>query len=50
MWNYEEKRLELCKAFPEDVLSVALHPSGLHLTLGFSDKLRIMNILMDDIR
>jgi WD40 repeat protein len=32
------------------VLSVALHPSGLHVLLGFSDKLRMMNVLIDDIR
>lgn len=50
MWNFVEKRLELCKTFAEDVLTVALHPSGLHVTIAFSDKLRIMNILMDDVR
>ena len=27
-----------------------MHPSGLFLLVGFSEKLRIMNILIDDIR
>lgn len=30
--------------------SVALHPSGMTLLVGFSDKLRLMTILMDDLR
>ena len=38
------------KQFPEDALSVSFHPSGLHVLVGFSDKLRLMNLLMDDIR
>jgi len=38
------------KIFPEDALSVSFHPSGLHILVGFSDKLRLMNLLMDDIR
>jgi len=29
---------------------VALHPSGLYVVVGFSDKLRLMNLLIDDIR
>ena len=29
---------------------VALHPSGLHAVVGFSDKLRVYHILVDDIR
>lgn len=29
---------------------MALHPSGLFLLVGFSEKLRLMNLLIDDIR
>jgi len=29
---------------------VALHPSGLWALVGFNDKLRLMNIFIDDIR
>lgn len=29
---------------------MALHPSGLFMLVGFTDKLRLMNLLMDDIR
>ncbi|KAH8060930.1 hypothetical protein JL722_4220 [Aureococcus anophagefferens] len=38
------------KEFPEEPTSVALHPSGLYVLAGFPDKLRLMSLLMDDIR
>ena len=45
IWNYKEKVQELAKQFPaEDISSVALHPSGLHILVGFSDKLKYFNI------
>lgn len=42
--------LDLYKEFAEEACSVALHPSGLYIVVGFSDKLRFMNLLIDDIR
>ena len=36
--------------FTEECYSISFHPSGLHVLCGFSDKLRLMNLLMDDIR
>lgn len=42
--------LELYKEFQEEAHSVALHPTGLFILVGFSDKLRLMNLLIDDIR
>ena len=50
VWNFRDQTIEAMKFFPEDPLSVAFHPSGLQILVGFEDKLRLMNILMDDIR
>ena len=50
VWNYMTHKEEVTKQFPEEALSVSFHPSGLHILVGFSDKLRLMNLLMDDIR
>uniref|UniRef100_A0A4W4FFW9 EML-like second beta-propeller domain-containing protein n=1 Tax=Electrophorus electricus TaxID=8005 RepID=A0A4W4FFW9_ELEEL len=50
IWNFETNALELYKEFQEESYSVALHPSGLFLLVGFSDKMRLMNLLIDDIR
>jgi WD40 repeat protein len=38
------------KYFPEEAYSIAIHPSGLYILVGFSDKLKLMNLLIDDIR
>ncbi|KAM6927807.1 LOW QUALITY PROTEIN: cilia- and flagella-associated protein 57-like [Xenentodon cancila] len=50
IWNYETKELELYKEFQEEAHSVALHPTGLFILVGFSDKLRLMNLVLNDIR
>eukprot|EP00066_Takifugu_rubripes_P026110 XP_011615376.1 PREDICTED: LOW QUALITY PROTEIN: cilia- and flagella-associated protein 57 [Takifugu rubripes] len=50
IWNYETKTVDLCKEFQEEAHSVALHPTALFVLVGFSDKLRLMNILVNDIR
>lgn len=42
--------LEIYREFSEEAYSIALHPSGLYLLVGFLDKLRLMNILIDDIK
>ncbi|GBG33254.1 Cilia- and flagella-associated protein 57 [Hondaea fermentalgiana] len=50
IWDYLDNRNELTKFFNEEAHSVSFHPSGLHILVGFSDKLRLMNLLMDDLR
>lgn len=50
MLQTNTRTLELYKEFQEEAYSVALHPTGLFVLVGFSDKLRLMNLLMDDIR
>uniref|UniRef100_A0A8C7F2S6 Cilia and flagella associated protein 57 n=1 Tax=Oncorhynchus kisutch TaxID=8019 RepID=A0A8C7F2S6_ONCKI len=50
IWNVETNTLELYKEFQEEAFSIALHPFGLFVMVGFSDKLRLMNLLIDDIR
>lgn len=50
IWNYLDKSTDIMKFFKEDTFSVAFHPSGLHVVVGFTDKLKMLNILMDDIR
>ncbi|XP_055077982.1 cilia- and flagella-associated protein 57 [Periophthalmus magnuspinnatus] len=50
IWDYENKSLELYKEFQEEAYSVSLHPTGHFILVGFSDRLRLMNLLVDDIR
>lgn len=49
IWNYRSNINELTKFFTEEAYSIAFHPSGYHILIGFSDKLRFMNLLMGDI-
>lgn len=50
VWNYETKTCELCTFFPEVPYSITFHPSGLHVLIGFADKLRLCHLLVDDVR
>ncbi|XP_060521926.1 cilia- and flagella-associated protein 57 [Cylas formicarius] len=49
VWNYESGDLELARRFEDDVHSAALHPTGLYCVIGFSDRLRYMTIMIDDV-
>jgi len=49
IWNFKELTLENDKLFDETAHSVAFHPSGFQLVVGFADKIRMMNILLDDL-
>jgi hypothetical protein len=42
--------LEIYKEFQEEAHTVSLHPSGLFILVGFSDKLKLFTILIDDLR
>jgi len=50
LWNIKTHQLDLNKMYPEEMFSVALHPTGLHCAVGFTDKLRVYHILDDDLR
>lgn len=50
LWNFVDKCCDICKYYPEGPTSVALHPSGLQILVGFRDRLRLMNVLLDDLR
>lgn len=50
IWNYAEKIVEVSKYFTDAPQSVALHPSGLYVLVGFNDCLSLMTILIDNVR
>ncbi|XP_036382764.1 cilia- and flagella-associated protein 57-like [Megalops cyprinoides] len=50
IWNYETRELELRKEFQEETRCIALHPSGLFILVGFPSKLRVLKLLMDNMR
>ena len=50
VWNIQTHQLDLVKEFGEEMFSVTLHPTGLHVAVGFLDKVRLYHILLDDLR
>ena len=42
--NYEQRDENSNKSEGEEALSVAFHPSGFHVVVGFSEKIRMMNL------
>lgn len=49
LWNYVERRVEMCKSFVDKVYSACLHPYGLHLALVFFDKINFYSILRNEL-
>lgn len=50
IWNYVDNECLAIKYFGEEASTVAIHPSGLYIIVGFNDKLRMMALLNDDMR
>jgi len=46
IWNnsVQPPTLEICEVFNDEAYSVALHPSGFHVIVGFTDRVRMMNV------
>ncbi|KAL6265398.1 hypothetical protein P5V15_002195 [Pogonomyrmex californicus] len=49
LWDFETENLIILKQYNENIFSIALHPMGLFCLIGFTDKLRFMSILIDDL-
>jgi WD40 repeat protein len=49
IWNFNELILEVMKECEDTPLAVAIHPSGFHLIVSFSDKIVLYNIFEKDL-
>ncbi len=50
IWNTQDHTVEIIKTFPTEPGAISLHPSGLHILVCFSDKVRFMNLYGDSIQ
>ncbi|XP_068201905.1 cilia- and flagella-associated protein 57 [Palaemon carinicauda] len=50
VWDYQNHNLLLSHAFREDIFSLSVHPSGLHVAVGMTDALRLVHVLFDCLR
>ena len=49
IWNFNELILEVMKECEDTPLAVAIHPSGFHLIVSFSDKIVLYNLFEKDL-
>lgn len=49
IWNYMDNTLENSKEFEEEALALAFHPSGFHIIVAFSEKIKLLNIFDNDL-
>lgn len=50
MWNYANGALELMQKFHTDFQSLDLHPSGIFAAIGFADQLRLMAVMLGELK
>jgi len=50
IWNFATHSPELVQIYGEEMYAVAMHPTGLHCAVSFTDKLRVFHILVDGLR
>eukprot|EP00198_Chlamydomonas_reinhardtii_P011942 XP_001701279.1 flagellar associated protein [Chlamydomonas reinhardtii] len=50
LWNWADRTCELYRTFADEIFSIAIHPTGLQVLVGFADKLRLMAVLMEDLK
>ncbi|XP_011502621.1 PREDICTED: cilia- and flagella-associated protein 57 [Ceratosolen solmsi marchali] len=49
LWDFHTQNLIMMKLYLQDITCTVLHPLGLFCLIGFTDKLRFMNILINDL-
>lgn len=50
IWNYDTKKLDIVETYQEQAHSIAFHPSGFHVVVGFSDRVRMMNVFKESLK
>ncbi|KAF6213166.1 hypothetical protein GE061_010881 [Apolygus lucorum] len=51
IWNYKTKKLVLNQYYPDDkIYGCAIHPSGWYCLLGFKHQLKLLMVLVDELK
>ena len=53
IWNNQQNQtptLEICASYNDEAYSVAFHPSGFHIIVGFTDRVRMMNVFQKSLK
>lgn len=49
IWNTNERKLELIKHVDEEPSCLSVHPSGMYVSVGFSNRITIYSVLIDNL-
>lgn len=49
VWNLADRKIEIMKEFDDEPTALSLHPSGLYIVVGFTEKIRLLAVLLDDL-
>lgn len=50
IWNYNTMKLEISHRPSDEPQAVAIHPSGFHILVAYSDSIRMMNVLSQSLK
>jgi hypothetical protein len=49
VWNPVDKKMELTKEFDDEPLSLSVHPSGIYVVVAFTDKVKLLSLLLEEV-
>lgn len=50
IWNFIDKKIEYSKKLEDNVACVAIHPTGLYLSVSFLNKIDLYSIILNDLK
>lgn len=49
LWNLGDRKIEIQKTFDDEPTSISVHPSGMYVVVGFTEQIKLLSVLLDDL-
>lgn len=49
VWNLADRKIEIMKEFEDEPTTLSVHPAGLYIVVGFTERIRLLAVLLDDL-
>lgn len=49
VWNLADRKIEIMKEFEDEPTALSVHPAGLYIVVGFTERIRLLAVLLDDL-
>ncbi|XP_014256263.1 cilia- and flagella-associated protein 57-like isoform X2 [Cimex lectularius] len=50
IWDYKTREMQFHKEFQDEIYSATMHPTGFYCLIGFTDKLKLLVIFIDNMK